>query len=77
MRRGYYGEFGGRFVPETLIPALEELEGLYLELRKDPGFQEELRALLRDYSGRPTPLYYAEELTKYLAGGKVYLKRRT
>lgn len=75
MRRGYYGEFGGRFVPETLIPALEELEGLYLELRKDPGFQEELRALLRDYSGRPTPLYYAEELTKYLAGGKVYLKR--
>lgn len=75
MRKGYFGDFGGRFVPETLIPALEELEGLYLEIRNDPGFQEELRALLRDYSGRPTPLYYAEELTEYLGGGKVYLKR--
>lgn len=62
-------------MPETLIPALEELEGLYLEIRKEPGFQEELRALLRDYSGRPTPLYYAEELSKYLGGGKIYLKR--
>ncbi|NLJ83687.1 MAG: tryptophan synthase subunit beta, partial [Halanaerobiaceae bacterium] len=75
MRRAYFGDFGGRFVPETLIPALEELEGLYLEIRKEPGFQEELRALLRDYSGRPTPLYYAEELSKYLGGGKIYLKR--
>ncbi|MFI5359715.1 MAG: tryptophan synthase subunit beta [Halanaerobiales bacterium] len=75
MRKGYFGDFGGRFVPETLIPALEELEGLYLEIRNVPGFQEELRALLRDYSGRPTPLYYAEELTEYLGGGKVYLKR--
>src|SRR5690554_5045760 len=75
MRRAYFGDFGGRFVPETLIPALEELEGLYLEIRKEPGFQEELRALLRDYSGRPTPLYYAEELSKKIGGGKIYLKR--
>lgn len=75
MRRGYFGIFGGRFVPESLIPALEELEEVYLELRDDPVFKAELKELLKDYSGRPTSLYYAARLTEHLAGAKVYLKR--
>lgn len=74
-RRGYYGSFGGRFVPETLFPALEELEAAYNELRCDAGFQEELKNLLSKYSGRPTPLYFAERLTEHLGGAKIYLKR--
>lgn len=74
-RKGYYGRFGGRFVPETLFPALEELETAYEELRLDRGFQEELKELLCKYCGRPSPLYFAERLSKYLGGAKVYLKR--
>lgn len=74
-RKGYYGNFGGRFVPETLFPALEELEAAYGELRRDAGFQAELKELLAKYSGRPTPLYFAERLTEHLGGAKIYLKR--
>jgi len=75
MSRGYFEEFGGRFVPETLMPALDELEETYLELKDDPEFINELKSLLADYSGRPTSLYYAEQLTKYYGGAKIYLKR--
>jgi tryptophan synthase beta chain len=75
MRKGYFGDYGGRFVPETLIPVLEELESVYSELKDSPEFKNELRKLLTDYSGRPTPLYFAEELTGYLSGARIYLKR--
>lgn len=73
--RGRYGSFGGRFVPETLMSALFELEEAYERYSKDPEFQQELIHLLRTYSGRPTALYYAERLTKQLGGAKIYLKR--
>ena len=74
-QRGYYGGFGGRFVPETLMPALEQLEEAYERSKADPEFQRELDHLLSDYVGRPSPLYHAERLSKRLGGGKVYLKR--
>ncbi|CUT05209.1 pyridoxal-phosphate dependent enzyme, partial [Candidatus Kryptobacter tengchongensis] len=73
--RGYFGIYGGKFVPETLIPAVEELERWYLRLRNDEGFQKELNYYLRYYAGRPTPLYYARRLSEYLGGAKIYLKR--
>jgi tryptophan synthase beta chain len=69
-----FGLYGGRYVPETLIPALEELERAWVETRADEGFQRELRSLLRDYAGRPTPLYGAERLSEAV-GRTVYLKR--
>jgi tryptophan synthase beta chain len=69
-----FGPYGGRYVPETLVPALDELERAWLEARDDPEFQEELGALLRDYAGRPTPLYRAARLSE-AAGRTVYLKR--
>jgi tryptophan synthase beta chain len=72
---GRYGPYGGRFVPETLVSALDELERVYVECRDDPAFQDELGALLRDYAGRPTPLTYAARLTAELGGAKVYFKR--
>lgn len=72
--RGYFGRFGGRFVPETLVPALEELEKCYEEIRGKRKFREELQRLLRDYAGRPTPLYFARRLSERL-GLRVYLKR--
>jgi tryptophan synthase beta subunit len=72
---GRYGEFGGRYAPETLMTALQELERAYDEARNDPSFDEELSSLLRDFVGRPTPLYYAHNLTTRLGGAKVYLKR--
>ncbi|MDO9508325.1 MAG: tryptophan synthase subunit beta [Thermovirgaceae bacterium] len=74
-KKGYYAGFGGRFVPETLFPALEELETAYEKLRCDSSFQEELKGLLTKYSGRPTPLYFAGRLTGHLGGAKIYLKR--
>ncbi len=74
-RRGHYGEFGGRYVSETLMPALCELEAAYAQWRKHPGFRAELRERLRDYVGRPTPLYFAEGLTRKLGGARLYLKR--
>lgn len=73
--KGHFGTFGGQFVPETLMPALEELTLAYEEAHSDPSFQEELNYYLKDYVGRPTPLYFAERLTRYLGGAKIYLKR--
>ena len=69
-----FGPYGGRYVPETLIPALDELEHAWLAARSDPGFGDELGGLLRDYVGRPTPLYLAERLSEAV-GGEVWLKR--
>lgn len=74
-KSGYFGEFGGRYVPETLMSALTELEEAYEKYVNDEGFKEELRYYLRQYVGRPTPLYYAEKLTAHLGGAKIYLKR--
>lgn len=73
--KGHFGIFGGRFVPETLMKALLELDEAYREVKDDPGFYAELRKLLREYVGRQTPLYFAENLTKYSGGAKIYLKR--
>lgn len=73
--KGRFGRFGGRYVPETLVSALEELEECYFKLRSDLSFREELSNLLHDYAGRPTPLYFAERLTKHAGGAKIYLKR--
>jgi len=72
---GFYGKFGGRFVPETLMTAVLELEKAYRESQADPSFQEELNQLLRQYVGRETPLYYAKNLTQHIGGAKIYLKR--
>jgi tryptophan synthase beta chain len=69
-----FGPYGGRYVPETLVPALDELEHAWADAREDPAFQAELAGLLRDYAGRPTPLYRARRLSE-VAGGTVYLKR--
>ncbi len=74
-KKGYFGQYGGRFVPETLIPALQELEAAYEGAKKDKSFQEELKHLQATYIGRPTPLYFAKRLTKHLGGAKIYLKR--
>jgi tryptophan synthase beta chain len=73
--RGRFGTFGGRYVPETLIPALEELTQAYQEAKTDPAFLAELEGYLHDYAGRPSPLYYARNLTRYLGGPRIYLKR--
>lgn len=72
---GRFGKFGGRYVPETLMNALLELEEAYNHYSKDESFQEEIRNLLHKYSGRPTSLYYAERLSEQLGGAKIYLKR--
>ena len=73
--RGHFGAYGGRYVAETLMPCILELEEAYAEARRDPAFAAELAALLRDYVGRPSPLYFAERLTDHLGGAKVYFKR--
>ena len=72
---GHYGQFGGMFVPETLMTALLELTAEYEKAKSDPAFQKELQYYLKDYVGRPTPLYFAERLTEELGGAKIYLKR--
>jgi len=72
---GHFGPYGGMFVPETLMTALQELEREYRAAAADPAFQSELDGLLKDYCGRPTPLYFAERLTGKLGGAKIYLKR--
>ena len=74
-KHGHFGQFGGRFVPETLMPALLELEEAYARIRRDPEFKKELAGLLKDYVGRPSPLYFAKHLTEVLQGPKIYLKR--
>jgi tryptophan synthase beta chain len=74
-RRGYFGEFGGRYVPETLVDPIEELEQAYLDARDDGGFQRELSRLLKHYVGRPTPIYEAARLTQVAGGATIYLKR--
>ncbi len=74
-KKGYFGDFGGRFVPETLMYALEELEEKYEEIKRDESFWSELRHLLKVYAGRPTPLFFAKNLTEYVGGAKIYLKR--
>ncbi len=73
--RGYFGEFGGRFVPETLIPALDELTAAYTGAMADPAFQNQLAHLQKTYTGRPTPVTYAARLSEALGGAQIYLKR--
>src|SRR5436309_1295404 len=72
---GHFGPYGGRFVPETLMVALNELTAAFEEARDDETFRVELNNLLRHYVGRPTALYFAENLTRKLGGAKIYLKR--
>ncbi len=74
-KNGYFGSFGGRFVPETLMPALIELEDAYNRLKNNPDFKRELNHYLRNYAGRPTPLYYARNLSERLKGARIYFKR--
>jgi tryptophan synthase beta chain len=74
-RRGHFGPYGGRYVAETLMPALTELEQAYCEVRRDAGFRRDFHTDLREYVGRATPLYYAKRLTEKLGGAKIYLKR--
>ncbi|MGB7768614.1 MAG: tryptophan synthase subunit beta [Verrucomicrobiia bacterium] len=73
--QGHFGPYGGRFVPETLMHPLQELEDEYRRAQKDPAFKREFEYYLREFCGRPTPLYFAERLTKELGGAKIYLKR--
>jgi tryptophan synthase beta chain len=73
--RGHFGRFGGQFVPETLMPALEELTAAYEQARRDASFDEEFQYYLKQYVGRPSPLYFAERLTRHLGGARIYLKR--
>lgn len=75
MKRAYFGQFGGRFVPETLVPALMELDAAYIEAKRDKAFMRELVSLQKTFVGRPTPLYFARSLTQRLGGARIYLKR--
>ncbi len=74
-KKGRYGIYGGQYIPETLMPAVQELERAYETYKKDPEFQKELKDLMEQYAGRPSLLYYAEKMTKDLGGAKIYLKR--
>ena len=74
-KNGRFGAFGGRFVPETVMPALHELEEFYATIKNDPGFQAEFSRYLKEYAGRPTLLYYAENLTRHYGKAKIFLKR--
>ena len=74
-KNGKFGEFGGKYIPETLVPAIEELEKNYLKFKDDVKFKKELDYYLRTYAGRPTPLYFAKNLTENIGGAKIYLKR--
>lgn len=73
--KGRFGKFGGQYVPEIVMPALNELEEAYKKYKDDPDFQKEFKTYLREYAGRPTNLYYADKLTKYYGRAKIYLKR--
>jgi tryptophan synthase beta chain len=72
---GKFGRYGGKYIPETLAPAVEELESAYEKYKNDPDFQKELSYYLTEYAGRPTPLYFAKNLTEHVGGAKIYLKR--
>src|SRR5438034_9065982 len=74
-KKGRFGRFGGQYVPETLMPALHELEEAYEEAKVDRSFREELESYYRHYGGRPTPLYFARRLTEHVGGARIYLKR--
>ncbi len=74
-KKGRYGEYGGQYIPETLVPAVQEVERAYEHYKNDPAFQKELQDLLEKYAGRPSLLYYAEKMTRDLGGAKIYLKR--
>ena len=73
--KGRFGKYGGSYIPETLVPPIQELERAYAKCRKDPLFKSQLRYYLNEYAGRPTPLYYAKNLTEYAGGARIYLKR--
>ena len=73
--RGHFGIFGGRYVAETLMPLILDLEKAYSDAKADPAFQKEMNGYLKDYVGRPSPLYFAQRLTEYLGGAKIYFKR--
>ncbi|GHU98520.1 tryptophan synthase beta chain [Clostridia bacterium] len=75
MKKGYFGKFGGQFIPETLMNELLSLEAGYERCKRDPSFRAELGALLKNYAGRPSTLYYADKMTRDLGGAKIYLKR--
>ena len=72
---GFFGQFGGRFVAETLMPLILDLEQAYTDAKADPEFQSTLDSLLTHYGGRPSPLYFAERMTEHLGGAKIYFKR--
>ena len=74
---GFFGEYGGQFVPETLMPAVLELKQAYNKAKKDPQFQQELNDYLTEYVGRATPLTFAQSYTQRLGGAKIYLKEKT
>src|ERR1700675_3172302 len=74
-KHGHFGIYGGRFVAETLMPLIHELEKAYAEAKADPAFQREINAHLKNYVGRPSPLYFAERLTAHFGGAKIYFKR--
>ena len=74
-KQGKFGDYGGRYIPETLVPAIEELEENYLKFKDDKNFKKELEYYLKYYAGRPTPLYFAKNLTEKIGGAKIYLKR--
>ncbi len=73
--KGYYGEYGGSYIPELLVPAVQEVGAAYEKYRDDPDFNAEFETLLRDYAGRPSMLYDAQNLTNTLGGAHIYLKR--
>ena len=75
MDKGYFGDYGGLFIPETLSYALNELEKLYGNIKDDEDFNLELTAIYKDYVGRPSPLYFAESLTSHINGPKIWFKR--
>jgi tryptophan synthase beta chain len=75
LSEGRFGRYGGRYIPETLVPPIQELERAYAKCKEDPLFKSQLRYYLNEYAGRPTPLYYAKNLTHYTGGARIYLKR--
>ena len=74
-KKGYYGEFGGMYIPEILVATFDELVAAFNQIKNDPAFWSEYETLMSTYSCRPTPLTYAENLTKHFGGAKIYIKR--